>query len=99
MPAFLATELSLGDLGTLPHLWFAGSRRPATPLHLQVAMGRDIIVADQMDLHLLWGHDGRIFVKPLPAFPLVPDVWRRYLICSRPCTCENGTVPNTQAGT
>lgn len=51
---FLERELSLGYLGEmLPHLRFAGLRHPPTQLHLQVAMGREIVVADRMDLHLL----------------------------------------------
>jgi hypothetical protein len=51
MPAFLQRELSVEVLGDmLEHLWFAGARRPATPLHFPVAMGREIMVADRMDL-------------------------------------------------
>lgn len=51
---FLEVELFLGSLGEmLPRLWFAGAKRPATQLHLQVAMGREVVAADRMDMHLL----------------------------------------------
>ncbi|KAK0743983.1 hypothetical protein B0T18DRAFT_416303 [Schizothecium vesticola] len=72
-PAFLRTELSLGGLADmLKHLWFAGTERPATPLHFHIAMGREIAIADRMDLHLLGANKGRLFVKPIPRFLLDP---------------------------
>ncbi|KAK7414262.1 hypothetical protein QQX98_006859 [Neonectria punicea] len=49
-------------------------------------MGREIVLADRMDLHLLWDNDMRIFVKPIPKFLLDPDFWRDEL------NTENGTV-------
>lgn len=86
---FLETELSLGQLDSMQkYLWFAGSRRPAMQLHFQLAMGRQIVVADRMDLHLLWGNEGRIFLKPIPRFFLDPDFWRSKLQCDRDCPCE-----------
>ncbi len=82
MTHVLETELSLSDLGEmLPHLWFAGSRHPATQLHLQVAMSRGIVVADRMDRHLLWSNDRRLFLKPIPRFLRDPDFWRSNLQC------------------
>ncbi|KAK8102327.1 hypothetical protein PG984_015473 [Apiospora sp. TS-2023a] len=40
---FVDTELSLGELGKMAgFLWFAGAKHPATPLYLQVAMGRGV---------------------------------------------------------
>ncbi|KAL8303426.1 hypothetical protein RB600_007057 [Gaeumannomyces tritici] len=87
---FLETELCLGILGEmLPHFWFAGSKHPAKQLHLQVAMGRRIVVADRMDLHLLWENDGRLFLKPVPSFLLDPDFWRRHLKCPDACSCRD----------
>jgi hypothetical protein len=88
---FLETELSLTALDkALKHLWFAGSRRYATQLHLQVVMGRTIVVADPMHLHLLWDNDGRIFVKPVPRFLLDRGFWRRHLKCPDGCECMKG---------
>lgn len=90
VPDFLAAELSLGDLGEmLEHLWFAGSKHPATQLHFQVAMGREIVVADRMDLHLLWDNNGKIFLKPIPRFLLDPNFWENYLKCPDDCACGN----------
>lgn len=87
---FLKTELSLGVLGEmLPHLWFAGAKRRAKQLHLQVAMGRRIVLADRMDLHLLWENDGRLFLKPVPSFLLDPDFWKSGLKCPNACACQN----------
>ncbi len=37
-------------------------------------MGREIVVADRMDLHLLWANDRSLFLKPLPHFLLDPDL-------------------------
>ncbi|KAK4105163.1 hypothetical protein N658DRAFT_482717 [Parathielavia hyrcaniae] len=66
--AFLQTELSLGRLADmLEWLWYAGAPRPAMPLHSHVAiLGRQLAVADRMDLHLLWTNRGTLFAKPIP---------------------------------
>jgi hypothetical protein len=90
IPAFLQRELSLGSLADmLKHLWFAGAERPATPLHFHVAMGREIAIADRMDLHLLWANNGRIFVKPVPHFLLDPAFCRSNLQCPNGGGCYN----------
>lgn len=87
---FLEEELSLGDLDEMQkHLWFAGSHNPTTQLHLQVAMGREIVVAGRMDLHLLWHNDGRLFLKPVPGFLLDPGFWQTYLKCPDTCACQD----------
>lgn len=99
VPAFLERELSLGRLDDiLKHLWFAGSRHPATQLHFNVAMSREVTVADRMDLHLLWGH-GKIFLKPIPRFLLDPDFWQMNLKCSDSCACENRGVAISKSDT
>jgi len=88
VPAFLRRELSLGGLADmLKHLWFAGAERPATPLHLHVAMGRQIAIADRMDLHLLRSNKGRVFVKPVPRFLLDPAFCSNNLLCPDGCVC------------
>ncbi len=87
-PAFLRRELSLGELsGLLKHLWFAGAARPAMPLHTHIARGREIVVLDQMDMHLLWTNEGRLFVKPVPRFLLSPAFCQANLQCPAGCTC------------
>ncbi|CAP71858.1 uncharacterized protein PODANS_6_7960 [Podospora anserina S mat+] len=88
--AFLRTELSLGGLADmLKHLWFAGAERPATPLHFHVSMGREVAIADRMDLHLLWSNKGRLFIKPVPRFLLNPAFCRSNLQCPDGCACYN----------
>ncbi len=88
--AFLGRELSLGELpGLQKHLWFAGAARPAMPLHSHVARGREIVVLDQMDMHLLWANEGRLFIKPVPRFLLSPDFCRNNLQCLADCTCQD----------
>lgn len=90
MFAFVQKELSLGRLGeVLKHLWLAGGKHPATQLHFQVAIGREIVVADRMDLHLIWSNDGRVFLKPIPGFLLDETFWQRHLRCPDACACKS----------
>ncbi|KAH6845749.1 hypothetical protein B0I37DRAFT_191642 [Chaetomium sp. MPI-CAGE-AT-0009] len=90
IPAFLRSELSLGRLaGLLKHLWFAGAARPVRPLHSHIAMGWEIVVSDQMDMHLLWTNEGRLFVKPIPRFLLSLDFCRSNLQCPDGCACQD----------
>ncbi|KAE8373899.1 hypothetical protein BDV26DRAFT_296510 [Aspergillus bertholletiae] len=78
---FVSSELSLKRLEALDrHLWFAGAKRPPKPLRYQISIGREIVVSEQMDLHLLWANDGRIFIKPLPRFLLDSKFWRRFFL-------------------
>lgn len=71
----------------LQHLWFAGAKHAARQLHFQVAVGRQIVVVDRMDLHLVWDNDGRIFLKPIPRFLLDPEFWQTNLQCPYGCMC------------
>lgn len=92
--AFLRKELSLGRLGEmLQHLWFAGAKHVPRRLHFQVAVGREIVVVDRMDLHLVWDKDGKIFLKPIPRFLLDPDFWQENLICPYGCMCLGSSAP------
>ncbi|KAH8902933.1 hypothetical protein BR93DRAFT_987608, partial [Coniochaeta sp. PMI_546] len=87
--AFLRSELSLGGLpDMLRHLWFAGAKRPAMPLHLHAAMGYEIVVSDRMDLHLLWTNAGRIFFKPVPRFLFHLAFCQSNLQCPDGCRCD-----------
>jgi hypothetical protein len=64
---------------------------PPRPLHYQLLLRREIMVAEQMDMHLVWT-TGRIFIKPVPRFLLHPRFWEKYLCCESGCACsvENG---------
>lgn len=77
---FFARELHVDPLGDVREwLWVCGRPMPPRPLHHQILLGRDVIITEKPDLHLIW-HKGRIFLKPLPAWLLDPDVWARYLL-------------------
>ncbi|KAL6228939.1 hypothetical protein BDW75DRAFT_250359 [Aspergillus navahoensis] len=84
---FLVRELSLGKLEVLKHLWYAGAIRSAKPLHEQLLIGRQVVITERMDLHLLWTNDKKLFVKPLPCFLLEPGFWKAYLCCQPGCEC------------
>ncbi|KPM37466.1 hypothetical protein AK830_g9110 [Neonectria ditissima] len=89
----LDRELDLARLTKVHrYLWLVGRPNPPRPLHRQLAIGREIIIDERLDMHLVW-HTGRIFVKPLPRFLLCPAFWSRYLTgSSHPgtrCSCND----------
>lgn len=85
---YFEKELSVGRLNTLVEwLWVAGQPMPLRPLHHQLLLDRDVVIAEQMDLHLVWT-PGRIFLKPLPPFLLEPRFWRDQLACKIGCDCS-----------
>lgn len=98
MPVFLQRELSLGNLPKMMgHLLFkiTGAKRPAMALHHQIAIGREIVVVDRMDWHLLWTNQGKFFVKPVPRFLLDLAFCRIHLQCPNTCPCDASTAPDT----
>ncbi|KAL4942951.1 hypothetical protein BDV06DRAFT_221709 [Aspergillus oleicola] len=84
---FLASELNVTKLDSIyNHLWLAGLPVPPRPLHYQVVLGREIVVCERMDMHLVWGK-GRMYLKPIPRFLLSPGFWGEYLSCVEGCVC------------
>lgn len=77
---YMQQELDLSRLDRIHnHLWLAG--RPsvgARPLHRQLMIGRQIILTEQADLHLVW-QDSRIYVKPIPEFLLDFNIWAEHI--------------------
>lgn len=77
---YVQEELDLSRLDRIHnHLWLAG--RPsvgARPLHRQLMIGRQIILTEQADLHLVW-QDSRIYVKPIPEFLLDLNFWTEHI--------------------
>ena len=70
IPDYLKTELDMSRLNRIQqHLWWAGRVAEPRALHRQKALQREIVVAEQTDLHLVWW-ENYIFVKPLPRFLL-----------------------------
>ncbi|KAL2126774.1 hypothetical protein VTI74DRAFT_270 [Chaetomium olivicolor] len=79
--ACIDKELDLRRLTSIHDwLWIVGRPMPPRPLHYQLLVRREILVTEQMDMHLVWT-TGRIFVKPVPSFLLDPRFWTEYLCC------------------
>lgn len=77
---YLQQELDLSRLDDLHHhLWLVGrSSVAARALQRQLMIGREIILTEQADLHLVW-QDSRIYLKPMPEFLLNHNFWTEYL--------------------
>jgi hypothetical protein len=81
--AFLDSDLDIDRLNDIhPFLWLAGLPSSPRALHYQVMKKREIVVAEQLDLHLVWS-PSRIFIKPVPRYLLSADFWRAN-ICPHP---------------
>ncbi|PQE14402.1 UDP-N-acetylglucosamine transferase subunit ALG13 protein [Rutstroemia sp. NJR-2017a BBW] len=97
---WIEKELDLSRLTKMfNYLWLAGRPMPPRPLHYQLILGRDIMVTEQMDLHLVWSSN-RIMLKPLPRFLLERQFWLRYLTCRDQCGCpihDKQSVQSDQA--
>ncbi|KAK6501921.1 hypothetical protein TWF481_009740 [Arthrobotrys musiformis] len=78
-------ELDLKRLDEIfDFLWVAGRPLPPRALHHQIFLGREIVLVEQIDLHLVW-HKDRIFVKPLSEFLLDPRFWARFTCQEQGC--------------
>lgn len=87
--AFLKDELELHRLTSIfDWLWIAGRPMPPRPLHHQLMLGRNILITEDMSLHLVWA-TGRIFLKPVPRFLLGRSFWAKYLTCPQLCLHGN----------
>ncbi|KAG8820250.1 hypothetical protein FRC18_011781 [Serendipita sp. 400] len=65
------------------HLWMAGLLAANTrPLHYHKFLGRDIVIVEQMRLHLTWRND-QVFLKPIPKCFLNYKFWSTN-ICKDP---------------
>lgn len=64
----------------LPYLWLVARKSGAhiDPLHVQLAKGRAIIIAEDPKLHLVWYY-GTVYVKPLPDYLLNHAIWQKHL--------------------
>ena len=81
--SYFANEVDVSQLNKIDkHLWMAGLERPARALHQQLALGREIIVTEQADAHMLW-EGSHIYIKPLPDFVLCHYMWKEYVCKER----------------
>ncbi|KAJ6785756.1 hypothetical protein PWT90_04846 [Aphanocladium album] len=89
--ACVEDELQLKRLANIHDwLWVAGLPLPPRALHHQLLLGREILITEQMDLHLVWT-TGKVFLKPIPRFVLEPTFWTRYLCCGE-CGCSSSVT-------
>jgi hypothetical protein len=94
---FLEQELSLQRLDSISGLlWLAGRPMPPRPLHYQLILGREISIAERLDMHLVWT-TGRMFLKPISPFLLEPSFWTQHLSCPRRWTCLKNIHGDTDA--
>lgn len=74
---YLRKERLTPDLDGLFHrLWLVSTTRSShiSALHHQAARGREIIVAENPQLHLVWSYY-RIFIQPIPSYMLSHAFW------------------------
>jgi uncharacterized membrane protein len=76
---FLKATLQTPKLDRIyKHLWLAGLPKAARPLHRQKLLGRELVLTEHADEHLVW-HQRRMIVKPLPEYLLNTQYWERTL--------------------
>ncbi|KAM0287306.1 hypothetical protein ACHAO9_007710 [Fusarium lateritium] len=89
-------ELDIKRLNKIQRwLWVAGSTVPPRPLHSHLVMGRDVVLHESMDMHLVWT-TGKIFIKPLTLFLLDPAVWKEFMCCQDKCACRDQMADNSE---
>ncbi|KAK0736783.1 hypothetical protein B0T21DRAFT_367483 [Apiosordaria backusii] len=72
------------------YLWLVGRPVPPRPLHYQIMLGREIVISEPIDMHLVWGY-GKIYIKPIPRYLLNPRFWSEVLVCRcRPSSTVSG---------
>lgn len=75
--------------------WLVGTQNGShiSPLHFQNVKGREVVITEDPELHLVWYYD-RTYVKPIPAYLFSYEFWREYL-------CSDGSrshIHNTALG-
>lgn len=83
--SYLAKEVRTSTLDSIEkHLWLVGTHdsRHITPLHEQTLRGREVVITEDPELHLLW-IENKIFVKPIPPYLLSYAFWSFYLVTNQ----------------
>ena len=76
---YLEWELTVPRLNEIHgNLWLAGRPMSARPLHRQAMLGRDLVITEQVDLHMV-RQGTRIFVKSMPDFHLEHEFWKHHI--------------------
>lgn len=82
---YLEETLSVKRLNDIRKwLWIAGLPSIARPLHEQISKGRNIVLTERADCHLVW-QDNSILIKPMPEILLDYDAWVKYLGRANSC--------------
>lgn len=77
--SFLVKEISTERLERMYGMLFLVSNyNNISPLHHQLVKGRQILITERADLHLVWHYD-RIFIKPLTKCLLNHHFWKVHL--------------------
>lgn len=75
---FFEKELQPEELNKIQDaLWAAGLPTPPRHLAHQIVLSREIVVTEQIGLHLVW-KDKRMYLKPLSKYLLVPSTWSQH---------------------
>ncbi|GAD97537.1 predicted protein [Paecilomyces variotii No. 5] len=76
-----------------PYLWLVGTQASShiSPLHEQIIRGREIIITENPELHLVWVNN-KVFIKPLPRFLLSYNFWQLYLSNPKPVSLHSNQV-------
>ncbi|KAF1829554.1 hypothetical protein BDW02DRAFT_583597 [Decorospora gaudefroyi] len=83
IPQFLTDDLDLSRLNKIhTSLWMAGRPMRARPLHRYKMLGMDLVITQQMDLHLL-KFSTKLLLKPLPEYLLDHAFWSTYLCADK----------------
>ena len=86
--AFVTADLDVSRLSLIHrHLWLAGLPVAARPLHRQCLIGRQLVITEDPNLHMVW-QDKTLFLKPLPECIMYWQAWKAVL-CSSPQLYEN----------
>ena len=77
--SYLEWELTVPRLNEIHgYLWLAGRPMGPRPLHRQAMLGRELVMTEQVDLHMV-RQETRIFIKPMPDFLLDYEFWKDYI--------------------
>jgi hypothetical protein len=71
-------------------LWTVGRKGHFRSLHKQFLLGREILITEDVSLHLVW-FENSIFVKPIPEALLNWEFWERFI-------CVDCSVDETENG-
>ena len=106
---FLQRELDTPILNELyPHLWLVAKKASdhIDPLHRQRIQRRNIVIAEDPALHLVWYYD-TLYLKPIPQCLYNHAFWEEYLLLSTskcpgtpqiPGACSDSKICRTALG-